>query len=263
MDTTETQPQFSASTGAACRRMGNPHTSNIWEVMVRPAEVMAVKRGPNCPFEIPFLRDFLADKTRPASIPRLVYESLDCLEFGITPVGAQFDPINVEADFPVRKILEDVMEAIKWLQSKNIVHRDVRASNIIVHNRNQGVLIDFDNAIDITTPSEVLYLGGYICCPEDHIRNVTWYGWKGCMYTPMLRDDCYAFVLLIVHCLYPHTWASFVYANIGVMGSDETARILALWKDLRESELWGPTMAAAEQVDWPKIGQVLGHFTML
>lgn len=85
------------------------------------------------------------------NLPEIVFNSLDYQEFGILPCGAVVKP--GDSRFEWRGILKDVLSALEWLHSNNIVHRDVRWDNI-VYDIDHAVLIDLGAAIYIAEDSD-------------------------------------------------------------------------------------------------------------
>ncbi|KAA8912565.1 hypothetical protein FN846DRAFT_887132 [Sphaerosporella brunnea] len=140
------------------------------------------------------------------NLPIILYHTIDYQELATTPVGRPVP--NDLPMFEIRGVVLDVLDALVWLHSKNIVHRDVRWHNIVCIGTSssecgvRGVLIDLGEAVDITDRSrEHLFRGGYICCPlrlmqrQNQALDATH---PRCdMYHPEPSDDLVAWLLLV------------------------------------------------------------------
>lgn len=171
------------------------------------------------------------------NLPQILYRTKDYNEFGMLPRGY---PIRVsDGGMNWGKVLTDVLDALKWLHDRHIVHRDVRLDNI-VWDVTHAVLIDLGAAIDISakkTPVE--YSGGYVCCPPAVI------GKFDDQYLPKPADDCLSVVLLVNSVLFPARWETFRSVELEKPGSPETRDLGEFWKKLERSVIWGPFYRAA------------------
>ncbi|KAF8248565.1 hypothetical protein K440DRAFT_642153 [Wilcoxina mikolae CBS 423.85] len=164
-------------------------------------EVMAVKvsiRGDRDAFEkeIKVLRRIAeVDPVTavPSCLPQLVHDNPSRLEFGIMPVGEPLGMSRIATHQDARDCMGDVLDALQWIHERGIVHRDLRADNLIIvsplaevrlakksgygksgfkefSGRSKVVLIDFDRATSLG--EKVIFEGGYICCPPSLLDEV-------------------------------------------------------------------------------------------
>lgn len=189
--------------------------------------------------EINILR-LIRDAGGPKSLPSLVYHSFDLDEFAITPLGQSLD-LHTLTQTKARKILREILDALKWLHEHQIIHRDVRWDNIVVPLGGDAVLIDFGAAV-LDDGSLRDYEGGIVCAPTRVI------GDPDHRYQPSPADDCAAWVLLINALLTPTRWAGIRSEEIMFKGTMERERIQGLWKTLEASSVWGPGVAAAKNM---------------
>lgn len=170
------------------------------------------------------------------NLPHIVMLSQDHCEVGILPIGAPISPSTLSIPGIGRTIIDDILNALKFLHAQNIVHRDVRAANVILHGKT-AILIDFDAAARrgvLTT-----YMGGCICTPQavlDHPND---------KYRPMPADDLLAVVLMVNSLLFPYAYRGFQSQNLSNERSEEHGRVVALWAALKTSAIWGPLVVAA------------------
>lgn len=248
------------------RRLGNPRHCVVGEFAVHnlPGLLMAVKRYANPASEISYLTSFSDMDTRPATIPKLVYTAGDGSEFGITPVGAPLIPGGFANQVQAQTVLTDVLDALVWLHSLGIVHRDVRCENVVIAPTGHAVLIDFDAACDYRRGSARLWRGGYICCPPAHVRRLVTekLDWPTTVYCPAPSDDWHAWVLMANCLMFPTAFAGF-QSHLVVTPSRESRRLLALWDALDISPVWGPFVAAARGPDVDTLRQLPAMFTWL
>lgn len=188
------------------------------------------------------------------NIARLVYFSPLADELGVMPVGQRV--IVSELDEPdVITILHDVLAALQWLHSKNIIHRDVRIDNVILHDRHAR-LIDFGAAIEIPAPADTAYWGGYICCPVELIGDFTR------PYTPSKKHDLYAFVLMAALMAFPNSLKSMTSKDVS-QHTPESNRLKRYWHRLTYSTVWGRFVAAAEDLRYGDLEAVSDVFAVL
>lgn len=123
--------------------------------------------------ELKVLRHLTASrkiKKAPDSIIRLVWDPAlksgdDCYEFvdkdwdptthrvqfGITPVGVQFDLSAFETPDNLRNAMNKLLDGLDWLHTTaRVIHRDLRPVNVILdRNTKSPVIIDFDCAFQL------------------------------------------------------------------------------------------------------------------
>lgn len=186
-------------------------------------------------------------------IPDLLFYSLDFQEFGILPVGTPLHPEQRRDDWP--SILNNVLSALEWIHSHDIVHRDVRWSNI-VHYVDHAVLVDFGESVDMRPdllgdtsdldPAESrrllrrqVYSGGLISCPPRLL------GLLDHKYTPRPADDLHAFVLLGNMLVWPKLWTGFNPKDVLDKNSSLTRKLKRFWKEMEVNRVWKPFINAA------------------
>lgn len=252
---------FSPGTISAGDKIVVKRTSFAPPRMLRPsmAQSLIAVRTPIKPSprpvadEINILR-MIRDANGPKSLPFLVYHSLDMNEFGITPLGQSID-LHTLNQSKARKILREILVALKWLHEHRIIHRDIRWDNIVVPLGGEAVLIDFGAAV-LDDGSLRDYEGGIVCAPTRVI------GDPDRRYRPSPADDCAAWVLLINALLTPTRWAGMRSEEIMFKGTAERERIQGLWKTLESSAVWGPGVAAAKNADYEAMLDML-HLVVL
>lgn len=188
------------------------------------------------------------------NIARLVYCSPLNDELGVMPVGERVVVSELD-EFDAITILRDILAAIQWLHSKNIVHRDVRIDNVILHS-GRARLIDLGAAIEIPAPADTPYWGGYICCPVELIGDFT------LPYTPNKKHDLYAFVLMAALMAFPNSLKSMSSKDVS-QHTPESNRLKRYWARLSRSTVWGPFVAAAEGLKYEDLKKVSDVFAVL
>lgn len=186
-------------------------------------------------------------------LPTMLYHTLDFHEFAILPRGISIHPSDTRANWA--KVTTDVIDALEWLHTNNIVHRDVRLDNII-WDIDHAVLIDLGTAIDISRGNGVDFNGGYVCCPPKLL------GKLDTVYKPAPADDCIAVVLLVNTILFPSRWQTFQSVKLEMPGSPETRDMGKFWLNMEKSAIWGPFFKAAfapNYDDLKKMDQLFVH----
>lgn len=202
--------------------------------------------------EIEILRQLLGNDGHP-NLPKMLYNTMDMRELAITPHGYPIKPRDRSMKWS--QILTDVLAALQWLHGKHIIHRDVRWDNII-WDANHAVLIDLGAAIEFdpvsTSEEEVLYEGGYICCPRELIGRLDE------PYFPRPADDCFAFVQLVNMLVWPERWEGHRSPDVAKEGSSLARMLKEFWKKMAKSTIWGEYVRAAEGADYEKLGGIVG-----
>lgn len=189
-----------------------------------------------------------------STMARLVYASPDDDEFGIMPVGEQVNPMELGESTAIT-ILEDVLAALVWLHAQNIIHRDVRIDNVVLHNCHAR-LIDFGAAIELPAAPDTPYWGGYLCCPPELIGDFSR------PYTPAKKHDLLAFVMMASLLAFPHTLQNISSKAVSQPG-DGSARLIRLWARLKSSAVWRPYVLAAENNDHKVLKSISDVFAIL
>lgn len=272
-------PEFSSDLGILDRRLGSPTYSVIAAFLV-PAcfrekrfartrwmnpksladttlDVFVVKRtvppGSNTPErsvrrEIKILSRIHEAGGHP-NLPQMVYHTNSLDELAITPFG--YSPKPGDAIMDWRKILDGVLEALKWLHRKQIIHRDVRWDNIIWH-EDHAVLIDLGASVYVPTAEFMtIYDGGNICCPPALI------GKFNQAYHPRPADDCYAFFLLVNTLNWPECWKDIRTEHVADLYSDVGTKLTDFWTQVAKSRVWGRYVEAAEFARYDVLEELL------
>ncbi len=255
-------PSFSTELGTVERVLGSTKHSIVAEFEIQaiphvalrkmPQEgrlTIAVKcsRNPGClstiAEEIELLRQ-LNETGGHQNVAKIVYFHPMKQEFGMEPVGEPALPSVFNSNQSLaRDVCREILSAIIWLHERNIVHRDIRWDNIVLH-EDSAVLIDFGTAIDIgKITCDVQYEGGYICCPPRLLCNLN------ALYRPQKSDDYHAYLLLLNSVLFPKSMVGFHSARIQVPTSNESKRLLDLWAELTKSLFWQTYVQAAVDGD--------------
>ena len=102
-------------------------------------------------------------------IPELVW-TRGSGELGILPIGEPVLPGEPAA--VSRKIVRGMIDGLRYLHSRGIIHRDIRLSNLILEREQNDVnvvVIDYETAFDSErnrSSNGVSYSGGYLCWPR-------------------------------------------------------------------------------------------------
>jgi hypothetical protein len=188
-------------------------------------------------------------------LPELVWSPPGDKQFGIVPIG---QPINVRNGLEraiARSIVNGLVDGLKHLHKRNIVHRDIRLSNLVLDPK-ETVIIDFEKSYSAASAMEVGYEGGYICWPkrllETHVRR----------YLPEPKDDLFACILVVLEILFPTSFNEFRSNGISTdkPHTPETLQLLDLWKSLERSKVWRQFMDAAEGCDYEKMKEMADVF---
>lgn len=171
------------------------------------------------------------------NLPYIMHLADDNCEFGILPIGISITSRTISVPGMGARIVQDILSALYYLHSHEIIHRDVRRANVVLHG-SSAVLIDFDAAT--TAGRRTSHLGGCICIPEVVLHN------PGHNYIPTAAHDLLAVVLLVNSLLFPDAYRGFTSMNVIRSQSTERDRLIALWASLRASPIWGPLVGFAE-----------------
>ncbi|KAA8911930.1 hypothetical protein FN846DRAFT_904009 [Sphaerosporella brunnea] len=77
-------------------------------------------------------------------LPQMTFYSPDYMEFGVTPCGRPVHLDHVRAiPSMAQKVLTQILDALLWLHSKEIIHREVRWDNIVLASVDDAYLIHF------------------------------------------------------------------------------------------------------------------------
>ncbi|KAA8912157.1 hypothetical protein FN846DRAFT_887363 [Sphaerosporella brunnea] len=194
----------------------------------------------------------------PTTLPVILYHTADFQELGTIPVEK---PVSHDLKASaVRQVLHDVLDALVWLHSHKIVHRDVRWDNIVcVENAGsddgpraiKGILIDLGEAVDISDRLRAhCFRGGYTCCPLRLMHGTL--ETEGA-YHPVPADDYAAWLLLVNSFMYPKPWMTALRASGKVLSKDSTKqkKMVKFWEELMVMDGWDRFYQAAvdESVD--------------
>lgn len=179
-----------------------------------------------------------------STIARLVYASPENDELGVMSVGKPVDPMDL-SELSATTILADVLAA---LDSKNIIHRDVRIENVVMYEGRARLI----GAVELPAPENTPYWGGYLCCPHELIGDFN------LPYTPSKCDDRLSFVMMA----FPHTLNSVASIRVAKR-SAESYRLTRFWARLKVSSVWGLVVRAAEEGDVMMLGRIGDVFAIL
>ena len=207
----------------------------------------------------------ILEKLRDANclhIPELVW-TRGSGELGILPIGEPVLPGEPAA--VSRKIVRGMIDGLRYLHSRGIIHRDIRLSNLILKREQNDVnvvIIDYETAFDSernhSTGNEVDYSGGYICWPRRLLQS------REQSYLPEPADDLFACILVVLHLLFPRRFDEINAGNIRADGDQnpETLRVLQMWRDIESSKIWGQFYEAARDENYDRlleISEVFSH----
>lgn len=197
-----------------------------------------------------------ADDIELTTLPQILYHNDTLDEFGILPRGTPVHPSD--SGIKWGKVISDVLDALAWLHSHSIIHRDVRMDNII-WNVDHAVLIDLGTAVDLSLyrGKPMCWNGGYLCCPPGIIGNLD------TSYYPEPADDCLAVVLLVNTVLFPVKWQSFRSGELERPGSLETKRLASFWEKLVKSPVWGRYWVASKACKYDELKMMKQFFVHL
>jgi predicted Ser/Thr protein kinase len=184
-------------------------------------------------------------------IPELVWSPRGRPELGIVPVGRPID-FRQCADTS-RKIVEGLIAGLQYLHGLEIVHRDIRPSNLVLTERNEVIIIDYETAL-LIPDKKVEFFGGFICWPKRVLES-------DCeRYLPCKSDDLHAAILLVLHLLFPSQFDSFYVSNIRPGKKNdrtvETNQLLTLWSNIEKSFIWGRFVLAANVEDYEELAKM-------
>jgi predicted Ser/Thr protein kinase len=213
------------------------HTGDKFVVKIRhDGDVEAIR------LEIKVLLKLRDSKVTSLHVPELVWAPRVEPQYGITPLGRV---INFRQSGRIsRRIVEGLLDGLEYLHGQGIVHRDIRPSNLVLDKVDNVIIIDYETAETIPSPREVEYFGGYICWPPRLLES------ESPVYRPDASDDLLASILVVLHLLFPSQFDTFRVTNIRP-GTEqkyrtaETAKLLELWKTVKESAVWGRFVVAA------------------
>ncbi|KAA8899467.1 hypothetical protein FN846DRAFT_909601 [Sphaerosporella brunnea] len=97
------------------------------------------------------------------------------------------------------------------------------------------------HSIDISADEEleVLYEGGYICCPPELVCDAK-FDILRVTYRPRGRHDFQGFVMPVLQCLFPARFKGFRSYNVVHPSCGERNDLMQMWHGLRESAVWKP-----------------------
>lgn len=189
-----------------------------------------------------------------STIARLVHTSPQNDELGVMPVGERVNSLELPEHTAIT-ILTDVLSAIVWLHSKNILHRDIRIDNVVLHD-GHARLIDFGAAIELPAQPDTPYWGGYLCCPQELIGDFNR------PYTPAKKHDLLAYVMMAALMAFPHSLKSMSSKHVS-QHTPESYRLIRYWARLRTSCVWRPFVTAAETVQYAGLETIGDVFAIL
>jgi hypothetical protein len=193
-------------------------------------------------------------------LPELVWAPPGDKQLGIVPHGTSIDFRQTAS--VSRKIVRGLVDGLEHLHLQGIVHWDIRLSNLVLNRHHNVVIIDYETSV-MLNDTDVEYLGGFICWPKRLLEfNVA-------RYKPEPTDDLLAGILVVLHLLFPSRFEAFRASSVRVCldveqeRTLETEQLLALWREIEQSKVWGSFVEAAKHRDYKRLkdmAEVFCHF---
>jgi len=180
-------------------------------------------------------------------LPELVWAPEGNKQLGLVPVGKPID--FQQTGVLSQNIVRGLVDGLQHLHKLDIVHRDIRPSNLVLQGSNV-IIIDYEtSAILNDDDAEVQYFGGFIAWPKRLLETGIKY------YRPEPADDLLACILVVLHLLFPSFFHRFHASSIGVgpQRTPETQRLLTLWGNIERSRIWGPFVKAAKGQEYEQL----------
>jgi hypothetical protein len=211
--------------------------------------VLKVSRRRNIENEKRILRRLktIQDSMQSVHIPELVWgpDEVDN-QIGIVPLGQPVQPD--QSMLQAHRLIVNVIDGLEFLHSQQIIHRDIRQSNLVWHPRKEEIIIiDYESSYHDTSHKGTTYEGGMICWPRRLLES------KQALYEPKPSDDLEAVILLVITMLFPLRFERFDHRLVGVNGSEEAEKLLQLWVALEQSSVWGSLVTAAHKLNYVKL----------
>ncbi|KIL63717.1 hypothetical protein M378DRAFT_655859 [Amanita muscaria Koide BX008] len=190
-------------------------------------------------------------------VPQLVWKADN--QLGIMPCGRPVDLDNGEPAYISRRIVKGLMDGLQFLHAMNIIHRDIRPSNLVLFGADDKchvVIIDYENAVD--NNQKTSYEGGMICLPrhllQHHLErggHVPRFGApieSSDSYTPRKQDDLHAAILVVLQILFFRWFRQF---PVWLVEKDpkRTQDVCDLWDNIERSAIWKPFLQAVQAMD--------------
>jgi serine/threonine protein kinase len=109
-----------------------------------------------------------------------------------------------------RKIVWGLMDGLQWLHKHDIIHWDIRPSNLVVDGLDNVVIVDYETGVVCVEGKVVEYMGGFICWPKWLILS----NMEG--YVPKPEDDLFASMLAVSQMVFPGKYEGFRMSSIGI-----------------------------------------------
>jgi len=189
-------------------------------------------------------------------LPELVWAPAGDKELGIVPKGQPLDRLDgLQTAQMMQRVVVGLVDGLKYLHEQGIVHRDIRPSNLIIHDMDV-VIVDFETAVKFDGGNEVDYRGGCICWPMRLLE------FDIASYTPKPTDDLLACILVVLHLLFPSKFDCFSAEKITIRTphTPETKQLIQLWKNIEDSKIWGPFVEAANTLQYERLKDMADVF---
>ncbi|KAF7294807.1 putative serine/threonine protein kinase [Mycena indigotica] len=172
------------------------------------------------------------------------------------PIGDKELPLTM------RNIVQGVVDGLKYIHDCNIIHRDLRRSNVVLVKQQghyQPMIIDFGCAVD-ADKKQILYEGSALAYPP-RILSIN----SPTLYDPTKGDDLFALILMVQTLLFPLSFSGFDVRKVepSLERSRETQRLLDLWTALKSSSYWGQFYHAADRQDYNSLKEMSQPFVTL
>lgn len=188
------------------------------------------------------------------TLVRLAYNSRLMDELGVMPVGTRIQPKSLTQSM-IQTIFNDTLSAIKWLHSKDVLHRDIRIENVGIYNERARV-IDRSSALQLPSPPGDKYLGSYLCCPHELIADFD------LPYEPKKSHDLLAFVVMATLLAFPNSLPVLMSKNVASLGKN-SERLKWFWMELKQSPVRGSFVDAAEEGKPELLARIVEVFVLL
>lgn len=251
-------PNFPKSLGFPAQILG-------WQANTIVGEFHLRGSAKNIPIAVkvsrPGYEDTIRNETKLLElIKKAPHQSLPILEevytnfpaFAISPVGKPFEyqPFQ-DTVGRLKGYLRSIVDAIAWCHKLEVIHRDVRPSNIIINHSGlepTAILIDFNCG---TTKKIDRYEGGYICTPYALLSEMRSTGRKlgDLIYEPKGSHDFEALVLLLAQIIQPASFRDFLSYQVEDPESPQFKLLINFWINLKDSSIWSEAITFATNSD--------------
>ena len=175
-------------------------------------------------------------------LPELVWSPPGDMELGIVPLCK---PIVFGKSSTIsRNIVAGLLDGLKHLHRLDIVHRDIRPSNLVLDKEGNVIIIDYETAIQAGAKN-VEYMGGFVCWPKRLLLSNAEH------YNPEPVDDLHATILVVLHMVFPSQFdRTYTPYPGGKLRTQEIRQLLELWRAIEDSRIWNQFVKAADDLQY-------------